>query len=302
MYTNPEDARSDLLLAGAVFVFGGIILQILLELIPLGRIPGVAPVLAVVLPLVTTVLVPYLLIRYRQEPWSMYGLGSFSPSTFVQGLVLAAPLVVAGVVFALIAGINPVTVLPLVNVPLLGSLDAVVLLLNRLATWLGYVLLAVYGTVKARDAFRSYPEDLGERARMLLRILGIAVAIAAGLLLLANAAQGGGGDPILTVAGALLPPLGVASGAVMLIGQLDGHSTTTKAALITPVVLMALAAAFISFNAAAFVRSIYFAAIFGLIGLMVGVLQESRGSAWGAVGIGLLIATASTFGQGLMLR
>ncbi len=69
MYTSTEDARSDLFLSGAVFLFGGIIVQAVLRIIPLDRIPGLGAVLAVVLPLVTTVLVPYLLIRYRKEPW-----------------------------------------------------------------------------------------------------------------------------------------------------------------------------------------------------------------------------------------
>src|SRR5690606_6192744 len=59
MYTSPDEARSDLFLAGAVYVFGGIVIALLLDILPLQRIPGVDIGLALVLPIVTTALVPH---------------------------------------------------------------------------------------------------------------------------------------------------------------------------------------------------------------------------------------------------
>lgn len=298
MYTSTEDARSDLMLAGAVFVFGPLVVGVLLELIPLHTVPGVLPVLAILLPLATTVLVPFLLIRYRREPWSMYGLGSFSAPTFTLGVLLGLPLTVAMVLVGLIAAGAPTATVPLVHAL---SGEGVLRLLARLAHWLGYALIAVYGTVKARDAFRGYAEELPARAWALARIIGIAVAITAGLLLLTLSAQGMTEGALEAVAQILLPPLGVGVAVVVVLRQLPGRSTTTKATLLTPVVLMILAVATVVFNAQALVRSAYFAAIFALFGLVVGVLQEWRHSAWGAIGLGLVIATTTTFSQALML-
>lgn len=298
MYTSPDDARSDLMLAGAVFVFGPLVISVLLEVIPLHTIPGVLPVLRIVIPLATTVLVPYLLIRYRREPWSMYGLGAFSAPTFTFGLLLGVPLTVAMVLIGLLAAGDPTTLVPLAR-GLRGA--GVLTLLARLAQWLGYALVAVYVTVKARDAFRGYSEDLAQRAWVLARAIGIAVVVTAGLLLLTLSARGATEGALESVARILLPPLGLGVAVLLVLRNLPGRSTTTKATLLTPVVLMILAVAGVVFNAEALVLSAYFGANFALFGLIIGVLQEWRQSAWGAIGLGLVIATTTTFGHAVML-
>lgn len=297
MYTSTEDARSDLFLAGAVFLFGGIILRVLLNLVPLERIPFVAPLLAIVLPLVTTVLVPFLLIRYRGEPWSMYGLGSFSASAFGYGALLGLPVVVAGLVAALATGVSPTSA-----VPLAGVAGPTVAVLARVSQWLGFALLAVYGTVKARDAFRGEAQTLAEGARQIAKILGVAVLAAVVLLLLSLAARGVLLGSLEAAVGVVLMPLGVATALVVVLGQLPASSVTTRPTLVTPAVLLGLAGFHISFDAVAFVTAVYLGGVLALLGLLVGLLQEWRRSAWAGIGLLLVIALLSNFAQGAVLR
>lgn len=294
MYTSTEDARSDLFLSGAVFLFGGVIVQALLRIVPLDRIPGVRIVVSVVLPLVTTVLVPYLLIRYRKEPWSMYGLAGFSPSAFGLGVVLGIPLAIAGVLAAIVAGSPPGLAIPLAGIADSGF--PVEDLLARIARWLGYVLLAAYGTVKARDAFRGEHQTLAGGARQIALVLGGAAGIAAALLLLSLATQGRLPADLPVAAELLLRALGVATAVVLMLGRVRGAVTTTRPTLVTPAVLLGMVAIRgLRFDAVSFVTSVYIVGLLALLGLVVGMLQESRRTAWGAVGLGLTIATLTTF-------
>lgn len=298
MYTSTEDARSDLFLSGAVFLFGGVILRVLLNIVPLGRIPGVAPLLQILLPLVTTLLVPYLLIRYRGESWSLYGLQPVSAPALGYGALVGLPVAVAFVLAGVLSGLPPTATVPLAGV---GG-QAAVELLARVTQWLGYVGLAVYGTVKARDAFRGQHRTLREGAQHIGRILALAVVVAGVLLLLAMAARGGlTADPLAAV-GVVLPALGVAGAAAVVLARLQGSATTTLPTLVTPTVLLGLAAFVLVFDPVGFVNGVYQAGLFAALGLIVGVLMESRRSAWAAIGLAMVIATLSTLGAGATLR
>lgn len=294
MYTSTEDARSDLFLSGAVFLFGGVIVRALLAIIPLERIPGLDAVLAVLLPLVTTILVPFLLIRYRNEPWSMYGLAGTAPSTFGFGVVLGLPLVVAGLAVALAAGASPVAAVPLLGLAESGI--RVEELLARIARWLGYALLAVYGTVKARDAFSGTPQAMAAVARQVATVLGIAVSVAALLLLVSMATRGTLSGDLGLAAERVLLPLAVATAVMVARARTAGAGATTRPTLLTPAVLLGLAAIRgLGFDAVSFVTTVYTVGLLALLGLVVGLLQESRRAAWGAVGLGLTIAALTPF-------
>ncbi|HVL98928.1 MAG TPA: hypothetical protein VM324_06535 [Egibacteraceae bacterium] len=296
MYTSTEDARSDLFLAGAVFAFGGILVQFVLAVVPLNRIPGAAPVLAVVLPLVTTVLVPFLLIRYRKEPWSMYGLGGFSAAAFASGALLGVPIVVAGLVAAVVAGV-PVDD----RVPLLAVADPV-RPLARAAQWLGYALLAAYGTVKARDAFTGYPEPMAPQGRRIAGLLAAAAAVALVLLLVSLAARGALLANLGVAAALVLFALGVGASVLLALSRVPARATATRAVLLTPAVLLGLAGLHLTFEAVAFVFTIYNVGLLALVGLLVGVLQEGRRTAWGPIGLALVVALLTGFAEGALLR
>lgn len=275
MYTSPDEARSDLFLAGAVFLLGPIIVDLLLSIIPLRRLPGAGTVLDIALPLVFTVLVPYLLIRYRNESLRSYGLGS-SPGALGLGVLLGAPVVVAAVVATVVEGDALGDALPV----LFLADGAVVLTLARLASWLGLAGLAVYGTVKARDAFRGDPQTLRTTAVEIGRVVAGVSVVATVLLALAL-------DISL---GLLLLPLGVAGAVVLAVRSLRGPSSTTRPTLLTPVVLLALGPFALSFDAFRFVTGLWLAALLAGIGLAMGMLMTARRSAYGVVAFAVVLA------------
>lgn len=287
---DAEDARSDLFLAGAVFVIGGFVLQLLLDIIPVGAIPGVSPVLQVVLPLVTTVLVPYLLMRYRAEPWAMYGLTASSIGALGTGALIAVPVVVASALLTASQGGGVLQALPLA---VTGPSDAVVLL-SRVAQFGGLGLLGVYVSVKARDAFRGVPRPFRTAVIEVARILAIIVAVAGGLLLIRLLVQGGVFDAVTVV----LPALGVAGSVALAVREVPRSGAITRPVLVTPTVIFGLAGFVIVFGSiVGLVAVAYQGALLAAIGMIVGLLQEARRSGFAALGLTLVIAVLSGFGQ-----
>ena len=285
MYTTSEEARSDLLLAGAVFLFGPLLVRLLLAPLPLGRVPVVVGLLNVLLPLAYTVLVPLLLIRYRKERLVDYGLQP-SPVAAGRGAVLALPIVAGSALAALLAAALPG--LPLADFAL-GRVS-IVSMLERLATWVGLVLLAVYGTVKARDAFRGDPRYLPPAAWQVGTVVA-AVAGGAGLLLVLSSLVNG--EPLRFRAALLLDPLAVVVTALLVWRDLSSRQLTTRAALVTPAVLMALGTFSLSFNALALVTNVWKGAILALVGVVVGALIEARRSPYVVVGLATVTALVS---------
>lgn len=286
---DAEDARSDLLLAGVVFVIGGVIVDLILDVIPLGRIPGVSPVLQIGLPLLTTVVVPYLLMRYRGEPWAMYGLASSSIGALGTGALLAVPVVIASALVTASQGGGVLQALPLAA---LGG-GELVGLLRRIAQLGGLALLGVYVTVKARDAFRGVPRPLHTVVIEVGRILGIIAAVAGGLLLIRLLVEGA----VFGAVAVILPALGAAGMVGLAMRELPRAGATSRPVLVTPTVIFGLAGFFIQFDVVGFVAIVYQAALLATVGLTVGLLQETRRSGFAALGLALVIAVLSTFGQ-----
>jgi hypothetical protein len=282
MYTSPDDARSDLFLSGAVYLFGPLVLGTVLRILRLDRIPGIASVLVVALPLAFTILVPYLLIRYRRERLSSYGLGAPRPNDAGLGALLAAPLVAASIVIVAVlagldAGISPWSI---------NTASGVVGVLSQLAHWGGLALLGVYTTVKARDAFRQDYVTVREGVERLGRWV-VAIAVGALLLLvLAGLLQGDGASRTVV----LLMPIGLAGSLLLALRTLRGPSVTSTQVLLTPTVLFALGPFALSLSGPRFVTSVYLAALSAGIGLLVGLLVESRRSAWAPLGLAAAVA------------
>jgi hypothetical protein len=160
------------------------------------------------------------------------------------------------------------------------------MVVQRLAQWVGLVGLSVYATVKARDAFRLDPKTLREAVIEIGRVLAIVAAVAAVLLLVTGA-----GSPLEL----FLPPLGVAASVWLGLQRLRGPSSTSRSVLLTPTVLLALGVFTLSFNALAFVQGAYNAALFGGVGLLVGLCMEGRRSGIAALVLALAIALLSPF-------
>jgi len=287
MFTSTEDARSDLFLSAAVYLVGPVVIEILRNLLRLDRIPGMTTALFILMPLLTTAAVPMLLMRYRKESFGQYGYGAGLPPNFGIGLLLASPIIVASVLAVVVAGGDVLSAIGIAAVLGGGALQFVV----RLLTWLGLGFLAVYATVKARDAFRSDYRTVRDEAIWLGRVLAgvAAVAVSIALLLTLPGQQGpfGGG---LGVGPLVVLPLGVAGSVVLLVRTLRGPSATSRATMLTPVVLLALGPLQLSFNATALALGIWQATLYAGIGLIIGALQESRRSALAGLGLTLALA------------
>ncbi|MGH8929077.1 MAG: hypothetical protein ACRDZO_00155 [Egibacteraceae bacterium] len=277
-YTSPEDARSDLFLSAGVFLFGPLILRLVLDIIPLQRIPGGAAVLSVALPIVCTVLVPYLLIRYRKESLRDY-VEDGGTAGFSLGLLLTTPIVGA-VVLALVIRPGPLAAL---GVPALALSSDVAGTVAQVVSWVGSVALAWYATVKARDAFRIVPKTFREGTLEIGRILAIIAAVATLLVSLRLMLNAGRFDPIV-----VLLPLGVAGAVWLALRRLAGPSTTSRSVLLTPTLLLALSGFTLALNALDIV--LHEAAIYAGIGLLIGMIQESRRSFYAVLALSLALA------------
>jgi len=287
MYTSTEDARSDLFLSGAVYIIGPAVIAILRDLLPLDAIPGMTVALGLSLPFVTTALVPILLMRYRDESLGQYGYGAGLPPNFGVGLLLASPIILASVVGAVLAGdpLSGVGVGEVVRTG--GAFGALLGLIIRLISWLGLGFLAVYATVKARDAFRSDYRTVRDETLWLGRIVAAVAAVAVSIALLLILP---GQDDGFGLVSLLLLPLGVAGSVALLLRMLRGPSATSRATMLTPVVLLALGPFQLSFSGTALALAVWYAAMYAGIGLVIAALQESRRSAVACLGLTLAIA------------
>lgn len=275
MYTSPDDARSDLFLSVGVYLFGPLLFDIVFQYIPLTRIAIVGPVVQLAVAAATTVLVPYLLMRYRDESFTEYGLSAGRVSSLGAGALAAAPLVVATLAATALGGGSP-----LGRLPLLGLDSSPLLLAVRLVQWVGTALLAAYCTVKARDAFRSDPATIRALTIQIGRVIAIAMAVAAVLLLL------GGTASFIPV---LLLPLGALGCVAVALASVRGPSSATRAVLLTPTVVLALRAFNLTLDGRQFFLTLWLTGIVACLGLVIGIYQEWRNSAMAAVGVGLVV-------------
>lgn len=286
MYTSPDDARSDLFLSGAVFLFGPLVVTLLLDVLPLPNVDALFMALTIVVPLAVTVLVPYLLIRYRKESLASYCLGGLRVAHLGTGALIGVPLVIASTLALMVRFGGDITS------PLeLTAADSAPMIAARLAHGIGRCLLAVYVTVKARDAFRQDYLTVREGIRDLGRWVVLASAGAVALLTLSALVQGDG----VGIGAFLLLPLGLVGAFALALRSLRGPSVTSRQVLLTPTVLLALGPFALSLSGQRLLGSLYEAALWGGAGLLVGALTETKRGGWGAIGLGAVIAMFTIF-------
>lgn len=295
-HMSREDARSDLLLSGAVFIFGPIALSILLRALGIGAVLGggaSGQLLRIVLVVAVTMLVPLLLMNYRQErPAAVLGLGG-GDRTVPVGALAALPLLAVGAVLLLLAlggrGLGAPTG-PLVGEHALLALLAgdVLTVVARLLAWVGVLGLALYATVKARDAFGGEPARVEDVAWRIGRILVIAAAVTTVLAAITTLAQT---RDVITLVGIVLWPLGVAAAVWLVLRRTGGAGSTTLPTLITPTVIGAVGNLHLSlFNPADLVLSLYWVTLSGGLGLAAGILAERTRRGGGVLALAVLIA------------
>ena len=281
-YTGPDEARSDLFLSGAAYVFGGTLFGILFSLTRLDRVAVLGSILVLVLPLVTTVLVPVLLMRYRGDKLRDLGLGGADDS-LLPGLLTALPVVAAAVVVPLLVGDSPLNVLPVVAMVRGGNFVG---LAGLVLQWLGLSFLALYGTVKARDAFRGFPQPIQDSAVRIGRVLGIVAGVALVMIILASLSRLGG----ISVLALVAYPIGVAGAVLVALRVARGAATAKLPSLLTPVVLLAIGPFALTLDVTRLSFVLYEVALYGGIGLAIGVIVERTQRGAGVLLLGLILA------------
>ena len=281
MYTTPDEDRSDIYLSGAVYVLGPEVFRIITSGITLPE--PLNAVLQLVIAVSTTVLVPFLLMRYRKERLSTFGFNG-DLAVAAQGLLASLPIPAAYVLANVLAAepdvLAGVRVYDAAQGPLLDwvVLNWVVLMISGLCV----ALLAIYVTVKARTAFRADPGYIRTVMVRLARILAIAAGIASVLLFATMSLQGG--VPVLRLA-VLLVPLGAAAMLWLIYRTVPGSLLTSRATLLTPMVVMAIGSVSLFGPAISFVFGLWMGSLLADVALAIAVLTETRRSAWAPLGL-----------------
>jgi hypothetical protein len=296
MYAGRDEARSDLLLSAAAYLFGPLFVGLLLSFVPLLRVPVLGEVLLITLPLVFTVLVPALLIRYRRESLSDYGFGDGPDPSVLVGLLAGMPIVVAGLLAALARYADPAAALPMFPTGRFGlalaGASPLLITLERVARWVGIALLALYVSIKARDAFGSSPADTREVVRKIGLVVGVAGGATTVVMLLALLGAFDAGRAVAV----LLGPAGVGGAVLIAARRLGVQGSTVMPAFVVPVVILAIGPFRFTFQAVSFLNGLYGAALYAGIGLVVALLVDRTRRGLGVVMLGLVIATLSMLG------
>lgn len=300
MYTDPEEARSDFVLAGAAYLFGPLLVNFLTSLVV--GLPVVGQVWLLVAPLIVTLLVPVLLARYRGDPAAAFGLAAPLASGLATGVLIGLPVALATVLPALLmltgsetpsavaeSLLAPAVRAVIAQVTAVGpvGLDALAVAAN-LVGWVGELGLVLYLTVKARDAFRATYRTVPQGVAEIGRWVGLAAAVTVALLALSTL------DLSLVLLVALVP-VGVAGGVWLLLRRLGDPGSTTRMALIAPLALVAVRRIELlgllggGSRPGELLLGFWAAAVVAGLSLAVSAHLEARRSAWGAAGLALIL-------------
>ncbi|GGI08795.1 hypothetical protein [Egicoccus halophilus] len=279
MYLSRDDARSDVILAGATTLFGGLVIGLLTAL-PL--YPGPGTVLGSFLDIawifVLTGLVPWLLARYRQDRIAAFGLDG--PRTgWRTGLALAVPAVVLGVLHQLVTAGADTRLLGRVGGAGFLTMDAVAAaalgLLSFAVATAGALLLTCFLVVRGREAFRSPDVSLTE----LLRTFGVG---AAGVALLTGLLRAIGAAPLLP---SVLQVAGLLALVLVADRLVPPRRTIPRAAVLTPVAVLGIAHvfAFGGLFRGDLLSGLYAGSLAAGTATITAVLLASRDRAWAVV-------------------
>ena len=285
MYISPDDAKSDVILAGATALFGGLVRAIVAQLPLYPRSGVLAVVLDLAWILALTAVVPWLLSRYRGDGPAAFGLDG-DRSAIAGGIPLALPVIVAQVTLVVLAGGSLVQAGSGRLGGMLGSGGArqpggptfLVLQGARFVVLsLGAILLVSFLATRSREAFPRSPEM---SLTAMVRTFGMG---AAALALLVG---------LLGTVGSLRAFLGMlvtvaALVAVLLLAdrRIPARHSVPRATIIAPAVIVLLIHVFASGGilGGGLINGIYPGALGAGIAIAVSALVQVRDIAWSIV-------------------
>lgn len=286
MYLAPDDARSDLVLVGAVLLFGGAARAFVSSATPLPTGGVLAVVVDLVWIVALTALVPVLLARYRGDGPAAFGL-EVPRSGAAAGLVLVLPVAALGAVLAVTVLRDPTTaltgqVLAGFGGASLTPLGIVARASAFLAVSVGSLLMVGFLAVRSREAFPRSPEiTLTE----LTRTFGMGAALAA--LVLGVGRGLGPGSLVVGVSSA------VAAALVVLLADrlVPPGLTVPRTTVVAPMLLVAFA--HVGLRGGLFrgdlIGGLASGALAASITVVIAALAQTRRGAWAALPLVLAV-------------
>ena len=198
VFIEADDAKTDVILAGAVAVIGPSLVGFVSRLPLLPRAGVLAAVIDLVWLAAVTLLVPVLLARYRGDGVAAFGLRgrggpvglAGTPPTTTSAALLVVPVALAGALASVLVGGGPIAaVLGNVGLSLEGGADPVALLVLALRVavlTVATVVLTGFLSVRSREGFPRSPDtSLTELVRT-FGLGAVGVALVTGLVRVAT--------------------------------------------------------------------------------------------------------------------
>ncbi len=282
MYISPDDAKSDVILAAATLLFGGLARTIVAQL-PLYPRQGV---LALAFDLVWLVLltaaVPWWLSRYRGDGLAAFGLDG-DRGALGGGVLLATPIIVASVIATFVMGFGITTGLlgDLGRVLVFGEGQVVLLAAASLGRFVlltaGATLVISFLAVRSREAFPRSPDtSLTE----LLRTFGMGaagIALVIGLLRSIS--------PTFGILSVLIQVPAVVAVLLLADRRIPSRVAVPRATIVAPaiVVLVVHIFAFGGFFRGDLAAGLYAGSLGAAVAIAISALVQLRGVAWAIV-------------------
>jgi hypothetical protein len=290
VYLAPDDAKSDVILVGAVVVFGEAARGFVAGL-PLYPQRGLAAlVLSLAWMVALTGLVPVLLARYRGDRGAAFGMGSGGGGTgaggagaggAAAGLVLALPVAVLGFVLATTLTLDTSVALLgqwlRVDVTGVAGADAALGLLAWAILTVGTLLVVSFLGVRGREGYPRSPEA---SLTALVRSLGMGAAGVALVLGLVRAVTGASSLAVAVTSA-------LAGAAVVLLADrlIPAGIVLPRTAVVAPVVVVAVANLFATGGLfrGDLLGALYLVAMATPTIVAVAALAQTRRGAWAAL-------------------
>ena len=282
MYLSPDDAKSDVILAAATLLFGGLARAIVVQLPLYPRQGAISLLLDLGWLVLLTAAVPWWLSRYRGDGLAAFGLDG-DRSALGQGIVLAVPVIVASLGIALLAG-RPV------GSALLGDVGAILgfggagagtfaaaSFARFLLLSLGATLVTAFLAVRSREGFPRSPEM---SLTALVRTFGMGAAGVALVLGLLRSLLGPG-----SAVAVLLNVAGLVGVLLLADRRIPSRVAVPRATIIAPMIIVVVVHIF---AAGGLFRGdlpggLYTGAMGAGIAIAVSALVQLRGVAWSVV-------------------
>lgn len=275
MWMDPEDARSDFILAAAAAVFAPFLRDLATNIpgYPATGTSGI--VVATLWVFAGTGLAALLLARHRGQGLEAFGLTHEGRPGLASGALIALPVVALGIIDAWSSGL-PLSRAALGAFAVVSDpVDLALVLLYIGAVFVGLLLLFGFLAVRARHAF-ARREIAQVEALRTFGMGGVALVTVLGLLRAIG--------PSLTVAAALFSAASLAAVVLLTDRYVTAGAMTTRATVLGPAIAVGLTVLLrMGGIFSGLLDGLYFGGLAATIAVVTAVLVETRRHTWAIV-------------------